>query len=111
MEDEPFIAIFVTDALKGAGASVNSADTLKQALVLVETDGLSAAILDHRLPDGDSQQICSRLKEREIPFVMFSGYAAIGGACDGASHLAKPATEEQVVEAIERLIGARARPC
>ena len=47
--------------------------TLKEALVLVEHDGLSLAILDHALGDGDSTRLCERLRERGIPFLIYSG--------------------------------------
>ena len=41
--------------------------------LLVEHDGLSAAILDHALDDGNSSLLYARLKERGIPFVIYSG--------------------------------------
>ena len=34
-------------------------------------DGLSAAILDHHLPDGDCAQLCERLEERGIAFLNY----------------------------------------
>jgi hypothetical protein len=43
--------------------------------ILVEHDGLSAAIMDHALSDGDSTDLCARLKERGIPYLSYSGYA------------------------------------
>jgi CheY-like chemotaxis protein len=104
VEDEPFISIYVTDVLNGAGASVTAANTLEQGLTLVELEGLSAAIIDHTLPDGNSQQLCTRLKQRGIPFVIFSGYPSLGGECAGAAHLGKPASEQQVVQAVAALI-------
>jgi DNA-binding response OmpR family regulator len=69
VEDEPLIAMEIVDAFKAAGAVVTATFSFKQALVLVEHDGLAAAILDHALGDDDSSQLCARLKERDIPFV------------------------------------------
>jgi len=37
--------------------------------LLVEHDGLSAAILDHALTDGECTNLCARLLERNIPFL------------------------------------------
>ena len=54
VEDEPLIALDIATALKIAGATVTTTNSLKNAKVLVEHDGLSAAILDHVLHDGDS---------------------------------------------------------
>jgi IS5 family transposase len=38
-------------------------------VLLVEHHGLSAAVLDHALGDGDGSQLCAGLKERDIPFL------------------------------------------
>ncbi len=83
---------------------MTTTNTLKHALILVEHDGLSGAILDHALPDGDSSLLCARLKERGIPFLIYSGFNTVRGACAGAPHIAKPAAEGALVAAMERLI-------
>ena len=41
--------------------------TLKEAMHLIEADGLSAAILDHGLHDGNSNELCERLADWGIP--------------------------------------------
>ena len=70
----------------------------------MEHDGLSAAILDHALSDGESASLCTRLAERGIPFLMYSGYPTLDGACKDAPHLRKPASHEQLLDAMEALI-------
>jgi DNA-binding response OmpR family regulator len=104
VEDEPLIVLDITQALESAGASVTSTNTLRHALLLVEHDGLSGAILDHALGDGDSSKLCYRLKERGVPFLIYSGYDAFAGECKGAPHLPKPANEEQLVAAMAGLM-------
>jgi CheY-like chemotaxis protein len=85
VEDEPLIAMDIAQGLKTAGASVSVARTLSDALTKVEAPDLSAAVLDHRLNDGNSSRICDRLDVRNIPFVVYSGFAKLDGACgDGA---------------------------
>ena len=74
VEDEPLIALDIATEFEKRGARVSIANTLKEALASVEADGLSAAVLDHALPDGDSTQLCERLTKRGIPFVTYSGY-------------------------------------
>jgi DNA-binding response OmpR family regulator len=74
IEDEPLIALGISDAVQDAGAKTMTARTLAAALVAVEDPNLSAAIVDHALGDGDSSELCHRLKERDIPFLMYSGY-------------------------------------
>jgi len=103
VEDEPFIAIEIVDAFKTAGAAVATATSLKQALVLVEHEGLAAAILDHALGDGDSSQLCARLKERDIPFVIYSGFSKIEGVCAEAPLVKKPASPDVLIATVEGL--------
>ena len=54
VEDEPLIVMDITQAFEGTGAALTTTNTLQHALILVEHDGLSGAILDHALGDGDS---------------------------------------------------------
>jgi DNA-binding response OmpR family regulator len=70
VEDEPLIALDIVDAFKRVGAVTVSARTLAEAIQMVEHDGLSAAVLDFGLRDGDTEVVCGRLTEREIPFVL-----------------------------------------
>ena len=104
VEDEPLIVLDITQQFEVTGAALTTTNTLKHALILVEHDGLSGAILDHALPDGDSSQLCARLKERGIPFMIYSGFKTVGGACAGALHIAKPAPDGALVAAMEGLI-------
>ena len=54
VEDQPLIVMDITQAFEATGAALTTTNPLKHALILVEHDGLSGAILDHALPDGDS---------------------------------------------------------
>ena len=54
VEDEPIIVMDITQALEDSGAELTTTNTLRHAMLLVEHDGLSAAILDHALDDGNS---------------------------------------------------------
>ena len=104
VEDEPLIVMDITQAFEGTGAALTTTNTLKHALILVEHDGLSGAILDHALGDGNSSLLCQRLKERGIPFMIYSGYGTVEGPCKDALHVSKPAADGALVAAMERLI-------
>ena len=78
--------------------------SLKTAIERIEDDGLSAAILDHGLPDGDSTQLCERLAARSIPFVIYSGYGALDGACAKGVVVAKPAPPSVLTATVEALL-------
>jgi DNA-binding NtrC family response regulator len=103
-EDEPLIALDIAQAFEDAGAEIVVTSTLHHALVLVEHDGLSAAVLDHALHDGDSSPLCQRLNERKLPFVIYSGLGKLHGACAKGEHIKKPANPKMLVTMVARLI-------
>jgi DNA-binding response OmpR family regulator len=104
VEDEPLIAMDIAQAFAHTGVEMTTTNTLRHALLLVEYDGLAGAILDHALPDGDCSLLCARLKERDIPFMIYSGFPTVEGACQGALHISKPARGAVLVAAMEGLI-------
>ena len=110
VEDEPLIAMDIAMAFEDSGAQITSTNTLKHAVLLVEHDGLSGAILDHGLGDGDTSILCARLRERGIPFMIYSGYGTVSGACEGARHIIKPAPRVMLVAAMADLIRRAPRP-
>jgi CheY-like chemotaxis protein len=103
VEDEPLIAMEIVRAFESAGARVLKTST-REALVLAEDAGLSAAVLDHGLTDGDSSKLCERLRELSIPFVVHSGYSAVEGACRDAVFVAKPEDPEVLVTVVKGLL-------
>jgi CheY-like chemotaxis protein len=107
VEDEPLIALDIVTALEQAGAHSTTTTTVRHALILAEHDGLSAAILDHALSDGDSTELCARLKARGIPYVSYSGYAPIEGASENSLHIAKPVAMDVLMSAVEGLLIGR----
>jgi CheY-like chemotaxis protein len=90
--DEPLVALEIAKAFTELGARAVTVRSLRDALVAVEDGALSAAILDHTLSDGDSLQLCERLKERNIPFVLHSGHRQPDGASSqqSSSRTTKP---------------------
>ena len=101
--DEPLIGMDIRAALEGAGAQVTQTTTVRHALILIEHDGLAGAIMDHALPDGESTEVCLRLKARGIPYVTYSGYDPVEG-CLGAPHVSKPATMDTLLTALSDLL-------
>ena len=106
-EDEPLIALDITLAFEEEGAWVIRAHTLDEALRGVENPALSAAILDHALSDGDTTKVCQRMKERNIPFVTFSGYDDLVGIYREGPHVKKPASISVLVAAVKGLLADR----
>ena len=105
-EDEPLIALEITQSLEAAGARVIMARSVKDARIGVEDPGLSAAIMDHALSDGDSAEICARMKQRDIPYLTYSGYPPVSG-CDEGMHVLKPASSKVLVATVAGLLEQR----
>src|SRR5262245_7610159 len=106
-EDEPLIALSIADAFTGAGARVATARSFASALIAVENEVPSAVILDHTLSDGESSQFRKRLKQRNIPYVLHSGYSKLDGACSNAVLVRKPANPDVLVTAVLGLLRRR----
>jgi DNA-binding response OmpR family regulator len=106
VEDEPLIVMDITQAFEGTGAALTTTNTLHHAMILAEHDGLSGAILDHSLGDGNSSLLCARLTERRIPYLIYSGHTKVEGACAGALHVGKPAARGELLAAMEGIIRA-----
>ena len=109
VEDELLIAMDIAGALEKAGAHATMTTTVRHALILVEHDGLSGAIMDHALSDGESTALCARLKERGIPYISYTGYLAVAGADPAAPHIAKPVHMDTLMSALEELLPSTPR--
>ena len=104
VEDEPLIVMDITQQFEATGAALTTTNTLHHAMILAEHDGLSGAILDHSLGDGNSCLLCARLTQRGIPYLIYSGYPTVEGSCAGAQRVSKPAARGELVAAMENLI-------
>lgn len=103
-EDEALISLDIADAFKKAGAQVVTTPSQRNALAAVEECALSAAILDQSLRDGDCSELCARLKERNIPFVIYSGFDKLDRTHCDAVHVSKPASADVLVTTIVGLL-------
>ncbi len=78
VEDEAFIAMAISDQLESAGATeIDHALTLSDAQTAVNENSYDVAILDLRLPDGNSHTLAGQLIEKGTEIVFHSGHAEI----------------------------------
>jgi DNA-binding response OmpR family regulator len=105
VEDEPLIAMDIELTLEQAGARLTVATAVDQALLLVEQDGLSGAIVDHTLGPANSACLYKRLRERAIPFIVYTGRGLTQQECDGGILLPKPVPPERLLTAVEQMLG------
>jgi DNA-binding response OmpR family regulator len=106
VDDEPFVAKGVSEALSDAGADVVTAHDLRTALEAAINGNFSAAILDVTLGGADSGAICTALRSRQLPFMFLTGYDTHDLLRQWASvpALAKPAGEAELVANVAALL-------
>ena len=101
IEDEPLVALDISETFQVANARVEVAPTCTAARHGMQA-GVVAAILDLGLHDGNGQALCDELKSRSIPFVVYSGYPR--PATLDAPFIPKPINTRVLVEAVEGLL-------
>ena len=108
VDDEPFVATSVSEALSDAGADVVTARDLRTALEAATNGDIAAAILDVTLGGADSGAVCNALNSRHVPFMFLTGYDTHDLLRQWASvpALGKPAGEAELVANVEALLNA-----
>jgi DNA-binding response OmpR family regulator len=77
VEDEFIIALDNKVVLEDAGCKVGGiAATVQEAEELIDTKGWDAVVLDANLNGSSAEPVAERLRERDIPFVVLSGYSS-----------------------------------
>lgn len=78
VDDQKNMRWILSKILAGAGFSVASAGTAQEALSIVNNGGISAAIIDYRLPDMNGFDLFLELKKRDgdIPAVLITSYGS-----------------------------------
>ena len=110
VEDEPLVALDIADVLKSAGAEVIIARTLGEAMHQAETQDLTAAVIDHALHDGlTTSDVCAKLKERDIPFIVYSGFSKLEGACADGELVHKPASPAMLLATLQGVLAQQRR--
>ena len=111
VEDEPLVALDIVAALEGVGAEVaGSAGTAKEALNIIDSTSLDAALLDANLRGHPVDEIAAALAARNIPFLFVTGYGpgSLPKAFARTAMLSKPFSHEQLIVAVTSLVKAPA---
>ena len=76
VEDQAIIALDLESAVEESnGQVIGPASTVREALKLLHTNEVDAAILDANLPDGDVTPVAEQLIVAGIPFLINTGVA------------------------------------
>src|SRR5918997_6794581 len=114
VEDEALIALALADDVETAGYDVagpfhRASDTL----AWLEQHTPDVAIIDIHLRDGSSVDLAGVLRERGVPFIVFSGDKQDGRspeAFEGSRWLSKPVGTRQLLDTLAALTPPRS-PC
>ena len=103
VEDEPLVSLNLADLLTAEGAHVVCAKKACEAIQAIERFQVTAAVLDINLGNHECAAICQSLAERGIPFLFHTGYTVPLDGWSNVPLVKKPATSQQMTEAVERL--------
>jgi DNA-binding response OmpR family regulator len=106
-EDEALISVILSGDLRDEGYSIAGPFSRGQdALAWLADDTPDLAIIDYMLRDGPCTTLTRVLRERGVPFVIFSGYARdldTGNELADAPWFDKPASLDALLDALVRL--------
>ena len=107
-DDSSEFATWVSSVLEEAGYEVTAAGTGTDAIRQMERGGVDAAVLDVLMPGMSGDVIAERLRRiaPRLPVLLMTGaYGTQYVKGVPAPVLRKPFTEEQLVEAVQKLVG------
>ncbi len=78
VDDQANMCWILSKVLSDAGFSVESANSVGEARSIADKGGLSAAVIDFRLPDGNGLDLFLDLRKRDenIPCVLITSYGS-----------------------------------
>lgn len=115
VEDEMMVSWTLEDMLAELGcAVVGPAVRVNQALAMIKTTAIDAAVVDVNLNGEMSYAVADALSERGVPFVFSTGYnkSSLKGSYHNSLLLQKPLERSELGEALAKLLmpGVRAVP-
>jgi len=116
VEDEPEVRNYLDLSLRCHGYDVDQAENGEEAIKLLKDPkaGVSLVLLDIMMPFKDGIETLREIRQfdRNVPVIMLSGGSAPATIvetmrCGADDYLAKPATQEQLLSAIQRTLARR----
>ena len=104
VEDEVIIGMMLCNEIaRAGGTAIGPVNSVADAVKEIEGRTVDVVILDAKLVDGWGAELTARLKERQIPYVVVSGYetASLPSGLRGVPFVAKPISMPLLMEALE----------
>jgi len=115
-DDKPFLTRLAR-AMEGRGFSVDTADSVEEAVAKVKASAPAYAVIDMRLGDGNGLDVVAAIREKreDARTVILTGYGNIATAVTAVKlgavdYLSKPADADDVFAALTRGAGEKAAP-
>ncbi|PSC02680.1 hypothetical protein SLNSH_22725 [Alsobacter soli] len=111
LEDQYLLAMQVEEDLQSKGAQVvGPVATASEALELIESTEIDAAVLNVRLKNGTSFAVADELLRRGVPFVFVTAFEQqmLPETYVSIPHLTKPLKPTELVTALLALVSANA---
>ena len=109
VEDEFLVADHLAVSLEDLGYEVvGPYPAIDEALLAVRTEALDVAVLDANLDGADSGPIAVALAERNVPFIVLTGYGGLKLGCeilDDAPRVTKPFDLVELATTLNLAIG------
>ncbi len=119
VDDEPDFAEIVQGNLEREGYQVEVAYNGVEGWQKVTANPPDAIVLDVMMPEKDGYQLCAELKRDakycDIPVILLTAVAshvtstryshADGMSTEADDYIAKPASSEEIIESLKRLLG------
>ena len=119
VDDEPNIVTALEFLLERRGYEVRVATNGEEAVTLVESFRPDVMLLDVMMPKRSGYDVCQRVRERpdmqHVKIVMLSAKGREAEVSKGLSlgadlYITKPFSTQELVERIDALLGAAAKP-
>lgn len=105
IEDEFLVAAILCDFLEDAGAvAIGPVGRVAEGLEAIAAGGFDLAVLDWNLCGESSAPLAEALAAAGVPFVIATGYGAVGAGFDDQPILAKPYAWDDAVRLIGSLV-------
>jgi two-component SAPR family response regulator len=114
VEDEALIGMALEASLEEAGYNAAGPfPSRASALAWLDSETPSFAILDYALQDGACVELARVLRQRSVPFIVYSGYrlsADVPPEFRGVTWIEKPVTREALIRAVAEMLPSAPNP-